>query len=163
MSTFPETKFPYVVVLDNIRSAHNVGAIFRTCDGAGAQELILCGITPYPPHNKIPKTALGAEEYVKWSRSDKTVERLLELKQQGFTIVAVEQSSKSQPYYEIDYPEKTALVFGHELSGVDPQVLEMADHIAEIPMFGQKNSLSNYMSVGIICYHLAVKYYQSGK
>lgn len=140
------------VVLDNIRSAHNVGAIFRTGDGAGINKLFLCGITPYPPHNRIPKTALGAIEFVEWERSVSTVDVLTRLKEQGHTIFAVEQTPESKDFTSIDYPTKSTFVFGHEITGVAPEVLAIADHVIELPMHGQKNSLNVATTVGIVLY-----------
>jgi 23S rRNA (guanosine2251-2'-O)-methyltransferase len=147
------TKFPYVVILDNVRSALNVGAIFRTCDGAGVEKLYLCGITPYPPHNKLPKTALGAEEYVEWERGD-TKETCLKLKALGYKLYAVEQDPNSVNYAEVDYPAKSAFIFGNEISGVSEEIKALCDQILEIPMFGQKNSLNIATCAGIICYHV---------
>lgn len=147
----------FVVVLDNIRSALNVGAIFRTCDGAGAAKLYLGGITPYPPHNRIPKTALGAIDYVEWERNPSTTEIATKLKAEGYTLVAVEQTPDAQPFHKVDYPKKTALIFGHEITGVSPEVLELCDLTVEVPMFGRKNSLNIATTVGIISYHLALR------
>jgi len=161
MTAFPKTKFPFVIVLDNIRSALNVGAIFRTCDGAGVAKLYLCGITPYPPHNRIPKTALGASEYVEWERFPNTMELLQKLKDEGYTLVTVEQTPNAKPYYEVDYPEKTALVFGHEITGVNDEAVNLSDIQVEVPMFGQKNSLNVATTAGILSYHLAVTYFKS--
>jgi 23S rRNA (guanosine2251-2'-O)-methyltransferase len=158
MQAFPKTKFPFVIVLDNIRSALNVGAIFRTCDGAGVSKLYLCGITPYPPHNRIPKTALGASEYVEWERFPNTIELLQKLKEEGYTLVSVEQTPNSKPYFEVEYPEKTALIFGHEISGVNDEVVNLSDIQVEVPMFGQKNSLNVATTAGILSYHLAMQY-----
>lgn len=147
------SKFPIVIILDNIRSALNVGAIFRTCDGAGIQKLYLCGITPYPPHNRIPKTALGAIEYVEWERVEDTLKLIYQLQDEGYKVVSVEQSPNSKSYDEIKYEGKTAFVFGHEISGVDQDVMDDSDEIVEIPMYGKKNSLNVATSVGIITYN----------
>lgn len=152
------TKFPFDIALDSIRSAHNVGAIFRTCDGAGVRKLYLCGITPYPPHIKIPKTALGAENFVDWERQPNTLEFLKEQKQKGAIIIAVEQTPDTRPFHEIEYPENSILVFGNEISGVDPQILQLADKHVELPMFGQKESLNVATTVGIMAYHVALSF-----
>jgi len=149
--------FPYVVVLDNIRSALNVGAIFRTCDGAGASKLYLCGITPYPPHNKIPKTALGAIEYVGWVRSNDTIEVIKGLKEDGYTIVAVEQAEGAHVFNQVVYKEKTALVFGHEITGVSKEVLDICDVKVVVPMYGRKESLNVATTVGIVSYEVAIQ------
>jgi tRNA G18 (ribose-2'-O)-methylase SpoU len=153
-------KFPIIVVLEDIRSALNVGAIFRTCDGAGISKLYLCGITPQPPHNRIPKTALGAVEFVAWEGRRNCMELLGELKAANYQILAVEQDSRSHSYYQTDYTKPTALVFGNEISGVSKPVLDFADRIIEIPMHGQKNSLNVATTVGIISYH-AINNYQA--
>lgn len=149
-------KFPYIVILDNIRSALNVGAIFRTCDAAGVDKLYLAGITPYPPHNRIPKTALGAVEFVDWERAESTLELVQELKNQDYSIYSVEQSDQSQQFDQIDFPPKTALVFGHEISGVDPEVIKASDATIDVPMFGKKKSLNVATTVGIICYQVSL-------
>src|SRR5690349_1214173 len=106
-----------VVVLDNIRSTFNVGSILRTSDGAGVEKLYLCGITPTPDHPKIKKTALGAEDYVKWEHHKNILEVINKLREEGFTIVSVEQSKKAVNYKKYNYPEKVAFVFGNEISG----------------------------------------------
>jgi tRNA G18 (ribose-2'-O)-methylase SpoU len=150
-------KFPYVVVLDNVRSALNVGAIFRTCDGAGASKLYLCGITPYPPHNKIPKTALGAIDYVEWERAGSTAEVIAKLKDEGYKCVGVEQTENSKLFNEVEYSEKIALVFGHEITGVSTEVLNMCDEKVIVPMYGRKESLNVATTVGIVCYEVATQ------
>jgi len=142
------------VILDNIRSAHNVGAIFRTCDGAGVNMLYLCGITPYPPHKKILKTALGAEEYIKWKHENSTKNVIHELQGQGYKIISVEQTSKAKHYNNFSYPQKVALVFGNEITGISSEVLALSDHHIELPMIGRKNSLNVSTTVGIIVYHI---------
>ncbi|MCA9378840.1 RNA methyltransferase [Candidatus Dojkabacteria bacterium] len=149
-------KFPFDVALDDIRSAHNVGAIFRTCDGAGVRKLYLGGITPYPPHNRIPKTALGATEYVDWERAEHLLTKLQELRGQGATIIAVEQTKESKPFHQVNYPENTVLVFGNEITGVRTEIVKLANFCVELPMFGHKESLNIATTVGIMCYHLAV-------
>lgn len=151
-------KFPYVVILDNIRSALNVGAIFRTCDGAGASKLYLCGITPYPPHNRIPKTALGAIDFVEWEKVDSTLELIKSLKAKGYQIVAVEQTDKSIKYTDYKFKPNTAIIFGNEISGVSPEVLAECDKALILPMYGQKNSLNVATTVGIISYYAASFY-----
>ena len=141
-----------VVVLDNIRSALNVGAIFRTCDGAGVNKLYLCGITPYPPHNRIPKTALGAIEFVDWERVESTIAVINELKSSGYQIISVEQTTDSILYTKPSYQLPTALIFGHEITGIDPQIIAASDQVVELPMYGQKNSLNVATTVGIVTY-----------
>jgi 23S rRNA (guanosine2251-2'-O)-methyltransferase len=143
-----------VVVLDNIRSALNVGAIFRTCDGAGIDGLYLCGITPTPTHPKVRKTAIGAENSMQWQHFDQTLAALAELKQEGYTLVAVELTPQSHNYAEYNFPTKTALIFGHEITGVHPMVLAATDAAIQLPMRGKKNSLNIATTVGILTYHL---------
>jgi tRNA G18 (ribose-2'-O)-methylase SpoU len=150
-------KFPYIVVLDNVRSALNVGAIFRTCDGAGASKLYLCGITPYPPHNKIPKTALGAIDYVEWERAGSTAEVIAKLKDEGYKCVGVEQTANSKLFNEVEYSGKIALVFGHEITGVSTEILNMCEEKVIVPMYGRKESLNVATTVGIVCYEVATQ------
>lgn len=156
------TLFPYSVVLDNIRSALNVGAIFRTCDAAGVQKLFLCGITPYPPHNRIPKTALGAEQTVKWERAANTVDLVKSLQGAGQKIYVVEQTPSSKSYSEIDFSPNCVFVFGHEITGVNQEVISAADACIQLPMFGSKESLNVATSVGIICYHASLNFQRRG-
>ena len=141
-----------VVILDNIRSTFNVGSVFRTSDGAGISKIYLVGITPTPDHNKIKKTALGAENYVDWEHVA-SIENLVEkLKDEGFRIYAVEQSKNSIDYREVQLTDKSAFIFGNEISGVSPQTLNLVDDVLEIPMKGKKNSLNVSTTVGIILY-----------
>lgn len=146
-----------VIVLDNIRSALNVGAIMRTCDGAGIDKLYLCGITPGAKHPKVKKTAIGAEEYIDLEQHLSTVEVIEDLQREGFLVLAVEQTPDAQIYYKRDYPDKVALVFGHEISGVSMPVLEVVDGKIELPMLGQKQSLNIATTVGILSYFLVEK------
>lgn len=141
-----------VVILDNIRSTFNVGSVFRTSDGAGISKIYLVGITPTPDHNKIKKTALGAENYVTWEHVA-SIENLVEkLKDEGFRIYAVEQSKNSIDYREVQLTDRSAFIFGNEISGVSPQTLNLVDDVLEIPMKGKKNSLNVSTTVGIILY-----------
>ncbi len=143
-----------VVVLDNIRSALNVGSIFRTCDAAAVRHLYLAGITALPPNPQLLKTALGAQEAVPWSHRLSTTELVDELRARGFFIVAVELTDRSVPYTQVSYPADTALVFGHEVAGVAVPVLERSDQVVEIPMFGRKNSLNVATSVGVVLFEI---------
>jgi tRNA G18 (ribose-2'-O)-methylase SpoU len=142
------------VVLDNIRSAFNVGSIFRTCDAAGVEHLHLCGISACPPNPQVAKTALGAERSVPWSHQIDARELLEGLRREGFALFAVERTDRSLPYTDVPYPERCALVFGHEVAGVARPLLEMADQVIEIPMLGQKNSLNVATSVGVVLFEL---------
>ena len=143
-----------VVVLDNIRSALNVGSIFRTCDAAGVRHLHLAGITALPPNPQLLKTALGAEAAVPWSHHLSTVAVVTGLRAGGFRILAVELTDRSVSYTRADYPVDTALIFGHEVAGVAVPVLELADQVIEIPMFGRKNSLNVATSVGVVLFEI---------
>ena len=143
-----------IVILDNVRSVLNVGAILRTCDGAGVKKLYLVGITPDITHKKIPKTALGAEEYVE-SEHVKDIKPVLEqLKKEDYEIISIEQTSKSEDYSKIKYNNKVCLIFGNEISGVSNEVLKLSDKTAELPMKGKKNSLNVSTTVGIVLYHI---------
>lgn len=146
-----------IIVLDNIRSVHNVGAIFRTCDGAGVDEIILCGITPTPEHKKVHKTALNAENYVKWQYFAETKDAIAYLKENNFVIYSVEQSKSSKMLNSIEFSNKTAFIFGNEITGVSPSIMELSDLTVEIPMVGKKNSLNVSTCVGIITYYYKMK------
>ncbi len=141
-------------VLDNIRSMHNVGAIFRTCDAAGVNKLFLCGITATPPRMQIAKTALGATETVAW-RYYKSTKRLINiLKSRGVQIVALEQSSKSINYKKFNYKKPLAIIVGNEISGISKHILDMCDGVVDLPMHGRAKSLNVATASGIILYHL---------
>ncbi len=142
-----------VVVLEDVRSTFNVGSVLRTSDGAGVSKVYMCGITPDGKHPKVVKTALGAENFIQWEHVKDTGELLGKLKAEGFQIVSVEQSEKSEDYRKINYGEKIAFVFGNEITGVSEATLSASDHIAEIPMLGKKNSLNVSTTTGIILYN----------
>ncbi|HAE12751.1 MAG: RNA methyltransferase [Chitinophagales bacterium] len=152
-------KTPIVVVLDNVRSLHNVGSVFRTCDAFLVRGICLCGVTAKPPHRDIEKTALGATESVHWEYFDETTEAIRYLRSLNYRIIAVEQTDSSislekyQPYAN----EKVALVFGHELYGVSEEVLALCDDCIEIPQFGTKHSLNISVSAGIVLWDLFSK------
>lgn len=152
-------KFPVVVVLDNVRSMHNVGSVFRTADAFLVEGLWLCGYTPRPPHRDIHKTALGATETVQWHYAGQTLEAVNALKEKGYRIFAIEQVENSIPLHEFSIAanEKIALVFGNEVTGVDPEVLARCDGSLEIPQFGMKHSLNISVAAGIVLWELAGK------
>ncbi|MBC8047409.1 MAG: RNA methyltransferase [Fimbriimonadaceae bacterium] len=152
-------KTPLVIVLDNIRSLHNVGSVFRTADAFLLRGICLCGITATPPHRDIEKTALGATESVYWEYFDTTIEAIKKLKSLNYRIVAVEQTdaSISLEHYQPYANEKTALIFGHEMMGVNEEVLKFCDDCIEIPQFGTKHSLNISVSVGVIVWDLFSK------
>ena len=145
-------KIPVVVVLDNVRSQNNIGSVFRTADAFRLESIILCGITSKPPHREIHKTALGATESVHWEYREETSEVIQELKAGGYQILAVEQAenSVSLEQLQLKKDQKYALVFGHEIRGVDQKVVDMCDLCVEIPQFGTKHSLNISVAAGIV-------------
>lgn len=151
----PETGL--VVVLDNVRSAHNVGSIFRTADAFKADRLYLCGICACPPSAEIHKSALGAEDSVPWEHADDTLALVRSLRERGYSIVSVEQTENSvslesfAPRMDACY----AVVFGNEVDGVSQEVAEESDLVLEIPQFGTKHSLNVSVSAGVVLWHFA--------
>ena len=144
-----------VLVLDNIRSAHNVGSAFRSGDSFKADKVWLCGICAYPPSAEIHKTALGAEDSLPWEKVEDTLEAVRRLKAEGYTVVAAEQTAESVMLNEFR-PEpgrKYAVVFGNEVSGVRQDVVDECDFCLEIPQFGTKHSLNVSVSIGVILWH----------
>ncbi|QDP85481.1 RNA methyltransferase [Chryseobacterium sp. SNU WT5] len=153
IETFKETKkTPLVVVLDNVRSMHNVGAIFRTADAFLIEKVILCGITPQPPHREIHKAALGATESVDWVYEKAISEALQNLKKENFKIIGIEQTTSSEIMtdYPINKDEKYALVLGNEVDGLSDEALPFYDKFLEIPQLGTKHSLNVSVCGGIV-------------
>ena len=153
VETFKKTeKIPLVVILDNIRSMHNVGAAFRTADAFLVEKIILCGITPKPPHREIHKAALGATESVDWQFYDNVKEAVIDLKTLGFEIVGIEQTTNSVMItdFEIDKTKKYALVLGNEVEGISDEILTDLDVCLEIPQLGTKHSLNVSVCGGIV-------------
>ncbi|GMU52746.1 MAG: RNA methyltransferase [Candidatus Xenobia bacterium] len=141
------------VVLDNVRSAFNVGSIFRTADAGAVEHIYLCGqLTCWPPHKKLEKTSLGAHAYVPWSRHANTLEALKQLRARGIPIVALETTEQAASMHEFVWPRPVALVFGHEVVGLEREVLLACDHQVRIPTFGSKNSLNVATAFGIVLY-----------
>lgn len=171
----PPEKNAFYAILYNIRSAHNVGAIFRTADGAGISKLFLCGYTPSPvdvrhqqgllmsdinggdtgAYKEIAKTALGAEQFVSWEKYRQTARLIKKLKEEGVRIVALEQTPKSILYTKYKPKFPLCLVVGNEITGISKSILELADDIIEIPMRGAKESLNVSVAFGIAAYHIA--------
>lgn len=149
-------KHPFIVILDDIRSMHNVGAAFRTCDAFVVTALYLCGYTPKPPHRDIHKTALGATDTVKWAYFEHTTTAVQRAKEQGYKIVAVEQAHNSTMLNEFtpNTDEPIALVFGNEVSGVSEEVMEVADACIEIPQWGSKHSINISVSIGVVLWEM---------
>ncbi|HRO47369.1 MAG TPA: RNA methyltransferase [Agriterribacter sp.] len=156
-------KNPFTVVLDNIRSMHNVGSVFRTADAFLVESVCLCGYTPRPPHRDIHKTALGATETVHWVYYASTVEAVHALKKDGYAIWAVEQAEGSVALDKLNRTmlagsgnmQKIAVIFGNEVSGVAEGVLKLCDGCIEIPQSGMKHSLNISVAAGIVLWELA--------
>ena len=149
-------KTPVVVILENIRSMHNVGSVFRTCDGFRVERLLLCGFTPKPPHRDIHKTALGATESVNWESYENTSYAIAELKKAGYTVYAIEQAHQSIMLHEIDMTinRKIAVIFGNEAEGVSDEAIASADACIEIPQAGSKHSFNISVAAGIVLWEL---------
>jgi len=146
-----------VVVLENIRSLHNVGSILRTADGAGFDQVYLCGYTGCPPDRRIEKVSLGAEEFVPWEHAESALDLCKKLKEEGFQILALEQTDKSQNILEYKSTEDKidlAMVLGNEVAGVSPEVLEIAAQHLDIPMHGEKASLNVSIASFVSMYQL---------
>jgi 23S rRNA (guanosine2251-2'-O)-methyltransferase len=143
-------KSPLYIILDNLRSAFNVGAIFRLCDAMRVNGLYLCGYTAFPPHTKLDKTSLGTVAYVPWKKFDSAKDAVIFLKNRGVPVWAAETTSKSKPYDAVEFPSELGIVFGNEALGVSREVLEACDEIVEIPLFGFKNSLNVATSCAVI-------------
>ena len=145
-------RIPVVVVLDNVRSAQNVGAFFRTSDAFAIERVALCGITSTPPSRDIHKTALGAELTVEWSHYETTVECVSQLKAEGYKLLAIEQVEGAVMLncLEVDKSKKYALVFGNEVSGVEQTVVDMCDGAIEIPQVGTKHSINVSVCGGVV-------------
>jgi 23S rRNA (guanosine2251-2'-O)-methyltransferase len=153
VETFKQTtKTPLVVVLDNVRSMHNVGAIFRTADAFLIEKIVLCGITPQPPHREIQKAALGATESVDWVYEKDIAEALQNLKKENFKVLGIEQTNDSLNItnYPINKEEKYALVLGNEVDGLSEEALSYYDTFLEIPQLGTKHSLNVSVCGGIV-------------
>ena len=152
-------KSPFIIILDNVRSHSNVGSIFRTADAFLTEAIYLCGITATPPHREIRKTALGATESVAWKYYANTIDAVIELRKRGYKIIGIEQTEGSVELQKMDIKsgEKYALIFGHEVNGVDQVVLNLCDHCVEIPQFGTKHSFNIAISVGIVLWELNKK------
>jgi 23S rRNA (guanosine2251-2'-O)-methyltransferase len=154
-------KMPVVIVLDNIRSLNNIGSVFRTADAFRIEKIWLCGISGTPPHREINKTALGATESVEWEYSKNTKEAVINLKNAGYKIIAIEQmeDSISLLHYKPEQDKKLALIFGNEINGITEEVTNDIDLCIEIPQFGTKHSFNIAISAGIVLWHLFVNYH----
>lgn len=144
-------KKPIVVVMDQIRSMHNVGSVFRTADAFLINGICLCGFTPQPPHRDIHKTALGATESVDWMYYEQTIDAVIALKNQGYKVYAIEQTEGSIPLNQFDkIKEPIAFVFGNEVDGVDQSVIGLCDGVIEIPQWGMKHSLNISVAAAVV-------------
>ena len=150
-------KIPFVVVLDNVRSLHNVGSVFRTSDAYRVQSIILCGVTATPPSAEIHKTALGAEDSVAWQYFKETREAVQALHNEGYTVLSIEQvqGSTMLQNLKLDRTKKYAVIFGNEVKGVQQEVVDMSDGCIELPQYGTKHSLNVSVTAGIIIWEFA--------
>lgn len=154
-----QEKLPLVVVLDNVRSMHNIGSVFRTADGFAIEKLYLCGITARPPHREIEKTALGATQSVAWIHFETTLDAVASLKADGYQIIGIEQAAGSIMLntFKPSANEKYALIFGNEVNGVSDEVMSKIDACVEIPQFGTKHSFNIVISAGIVLWDFFAK------
>ena len=160
VSTFKKTtKTPIIVVLDNIRSLNNVGAVFRTSDAFLIEKIYLCGITAIPPNREIHKTALGATESVDWEHKEDTLALVKKLKSEGIVVAAIEQAENSimLDEFSLESNKKIAIVFGNEVKGVQQEVVSESDYCIEIPQKGTKHSLNISVSCGVVLWDLSQK------
>ena len=160
------SKLPLVVVLDDVRSAYNVGSVFRSCDAFRVAEIRLCGITATPPNTEIHKTALGGEDSVAWRYFPTTLEAVRQLQAEGYYVYSVEQAEGSTPLQDLNLsslsphpstfpPKKYAIIFGNEVKGVHQEVVDASDGCLEIPQFGTKHSLNVSVTAGIVIWEFA--------
>ncbi len=157
-------KIPVILLLDRVRSMNNVGAMFRTADAFRLEKLLLCGITPTPPHREINKTALGAEHSVAWEAIADAVTAAQTLQAAGYTLLALEQAEGSEVLgdFSVDPAQKYVLMIGHEIDGVTQELIDMAAFTLEIPQFGTKHSLNVAVAAGIALHHLAMGFHRGG-
>ncbi len=147
-----------VIILENIRSLHNVGSILRTADGAGWDKIYFCGYTGCPPDRRIEKVSLGAENFIEWEQADNALEVIKKLKKEKYEIIALEQTKKAEDLFTAEFPNtKIALILGNEVEGVTEDVLKKADRHLEIPMHGKKSSLNVSVASGITLYEIRKK------
>lgn len=154
-----QDKLPITVILDNVRSMHNIGSIFRTSDGFAIEKIYLCGITAQPPHREIEKTALGATQSIEWAYSTDITDLIPELRAAGYKIIAIEQAANSVMLndFQPKTSEKYALIFGNEVNGVSDEAMKLIDTCLEIPQFGTKHSFNIVVSAGIVLWDFFAK------
>lgn len=151
---FAGARSPVAILLENIRSAYNVGSIFRTSDAGRIRHLYLCGMTPYPPHPKLDKTALGALDHVPWSHHVEAAAAVLALKESGAKIVACETAEGAENYWAFRAEAPLVLLFGHEVAGLSPELLRLADGRLRVPMWGFKSSLNVATACGVVLFEV---------
>lgn len=154
-------RVPVYGVLDHIRSAHNVGSMFRTADGAALSELLLCGYTPTPPHRHLAKTALGAVDVVPWRHCASLPEAIASVRERGAQVLAVELTQQSVPLYQYELEFPVALVMGNEVDGLSAAAMDTCDAVVHLPMYGLKNSLNVSVAFGIAVYEVVRRFYTS--
>ena len=149
-------KMPVIAVLENVRSAYNVGSVFRTADAFILEAVYLTGYTAFPPHKEIKKTALGAEDTVKWKHFPKAADAIALLKQEGYRVYAIEQVVSSRPLQLVDFDplEKIAVIFGNEVTGVEEETIRQCDGCIEIPQLGMKHSLNIATAAGVVLWEI---------
>ena len=149
------TKTPITIILDNVRSAINVGSIFRTSDAFLIENIILCGITATPPEKEIRKAALGSTDSVKWEFFENTIDAVSKLKIEGYHIIGIEQANKSTMLNDISLPKKPiVIIMGNEVNGVTQEIIDVCHAVIEIPQFGTKHSLNISVTTGIVIWEL---------
>jgi 23S rRNA (guanosine2251-2'-O)-methyltransferase len=153
-------KTKVVIILDNIRSMHNVGSVFRTSDAFAVEKIILCGITARPPHRDIEKSALGATASVVWEYEESTLEAVQKLKEKGYQIISIEQTENSHTLedFEFSYHQPYAIIFGNEVDGVQQEVINQSNHCIEIPQFGTKHSFNVSVTAGIVMWQVFISH-----
>lgn len=155
-----QKKLPVVVILDSVRSLHNVGSIFRTSDGFAVEQIYLCGITGQPPHREIEKTALGATQSVEWTYFENVTDAIVKLREQRYKIIAIEQADESimLDSFEIEQSSKYAVIMGNEVHGVSDEAMALIDNCVEIPQFGTKHSFNVVVATGIVLWDIYSKF-----
>ncbi len=154
----PKRRFPIYCLIENVRSLYNVGSIFRTSDAVRLNKLCLTGYTGYPPRKEIEKTALGATESVPWIHYEDTNKAITELKKEKVNLIALEHTSESKPYNEIDYNFPLCIMLGNEVDGLSEELISVADQSIQIPMFGLKQSLNVSVAYGVVIFHILGQY-----
>lgn len=145
---------PVHVIVDNLRSAYNVGSFFRTSDAAGVAHLHLCGMSAHPPHKKIEKTSLGAFEYVPWTYYERTKDAVIALQDRNIPVVAIETATNAVSHIAFEWPKPVAIIFGNEVNGIHERVLKRCDATVCIPMLGHKNSINVATAYGVVLYEI---------